>query len=199
MKKTLCLLAFLCTLPTATTHAEVVASGEDFESSNSQAAILQQQPQTLHLRFNFSDMTDTGTNLSIAEIVPQKFASREVVRVDAPPPTCRIYKTKASFYGSGSRTASGQRFDRGADTMATQNLRLGSTVYVRMPGKGQWVKGVANDYGPFVGGRGADLSVGYANHINFPTGRGVAMIEIADCGGGHMPSYIASRHKRRKG
>src|SRR3954449_2981859 len=78
----------------------------------------------------------------------------------------------ASYYGneSGSRTASGQRFNQGAMTCAHRSLPFGTKLRVTHGGSSVVV--TVNDRGPFVRGRVLDLSTGAARAIGL-TGAGV--------------------------
>ncbi|MET4391075.1 rare lipoprotein A [Bradyrhizobium sp. F1.4.3] len=81
----------------------------------------------------------------------------------------------ASFYGneSGSRTASGQRFNQNAMTAAHRSLPFGTKL--RVTHGGQSVIVTINDRGPFVRGRVLDLSTGAARAIGL-TGAGVGRV-----------------------
>jgi rare lipoprotein A len=81
----------------------------------------------------------------------------------------------ASFYGneSGSRTASGQRFNQSAMTCAHRSLPFGTKL--RVTHGGQSVIVTVNDRGPFVRGRVLDLSTGAARAIGL-TGAGVGRV-----------------------
>jgi rare lipoprotein A len=81
----------------------------------------------------------------------------------------------ASFYGneSGSRTASGQRFNQGAMTAAHRSLPFGTRL--RVTHGGQSVVVTINDRGPFVRGRVLDLSTGAARAIGL-TSAGVGRV-----------------------
>jgi rare lipoprotein A len=81
----------------------------------------------------------------------------------------------ASYYGneSGSRTASGQRFNQNALTAAHRTLPFGTKV--RVTHRGQSVVVTINDRGPFVRGRVLDLSTGAARAIGL-TGAGVGRV-----------------------
>jgi rare lipoprotein A len=81
----------------------------------------------------------------------------------------------ASFYGneSGSRTASGQRFNQNALTAAHRSLPFGTKL--RVTHGGQSVVVTINDRGPFVRGRVLDLSTGAARAIGL-TGAGVGRV-----------------------
>ncbi|MEH2524250.1 MULTISPECIES: septal ring lytic transglycosylase RlpA family protein [unclassified Bradyrhizobium] len=85
------------------------------------------------------------------------------------------FSGKASFYGneSGSRTASGQRFNQNAMTAAHRSLPFGTKL--RVTHRGQSVVVTINDRGPFIKGRVLDLSTGAARAIGL-TGAGVGHV-----------------------
>jgi rare lipoprotein A len=87
----------------------------------------------------------------------------------------RGFSGKASFYGneSGSRTASGQRFNQNAMTAAHRSLPFGTKL--RVTHRGQSVVVTINDRGPFIKGRVLDLSTGAARAIGL-TGAGVGHV-----------------------
>jgi rare lipoprotein A len=76
--------------------------------------------------------------------------------------TGRSFSGVASFYGneSGSKTASGQRFNQNAMTCAHRSLPFGTKLRVSHGGRSVVV--TVNDRGPFVRGRVLDLSKGAA-------------------------------------
>lgn len=81
----------------------------------------------------------------------------------------------ASYYGneSGSRTASGARFNQNAMTAAHRSLPFGTRLKVTHGGRSVVV--TVNDRGPFIRGRVLDLSTGAARVIGL-TGRGVGRV-----------------------
>ena len=81
----------------------------------------------------------------------------------------------ASFYGneSGSKTASGQRFNQNAMTAAHRTLPFGTRL--RVTHRGQSVVVTVNDRGPFIKGRVLDLSTGAARAVGL-TGAGVGRV-----------------------
>jgi rare lipoprotein A len=87
----------------------------------------------------------------------------------------RSFAGKASFYGneSGSKTASGQRFNQNAMTAAHRSLPFGTKV--RVTYRGQSVVVTINDRGPFIKGRVIDLSKGAARAVGL-TGAGVGHV-----------------------
>jgi rare lipoprotein A len=87
----------------------------------------------------------------------------------------RGFSGMASFYGneSGSKTASGARFNQNAMTCAHRSLPFGTKL--RVTHGGQSVVVTVNDRGPFVRGRVLDLSTGAARAIGL-TGAGVGRV-----------------------
>jgi rare lipoprotein A len=87
----------------------------------------------------------------------------------------RSFSGMASYYGneSGSRTASGQRFNQNAMTAAHRSLPFGTQLRVTHGDRSVVV--TINDRGPFVRGRVLDLSTGAARAIGL-TGAGVGRI-----------------------
>jgi len=90
------------------------------------------------------------------------------------------YFLKASWYGpglAGRKTSSGETFNPRALTAASRTLPIGSVVKVRNPRNGKSVKVKVNDRGPFVTGRGLDLSRRAAEKIGI-IHEGVAAVEV---------------------
>ncbi|MDO9296076.1 septal ring lytic transglycosylase RlpA family protein [Bradyrhizobium sp.] len=87
----------------------------------------------------------------------------------------RSFSGMASFYGneSGSKTASGQRFNQNAMTAAHRSLPFGTRVKVTHGS--QSVVVTINDRGPFIKGRVLDLSTGAARAVGL-TSRGVGRV-----------------------
>ena len=87
----------------------------------------------------------------------------------------RGFSGMASYYGneSGSRTASGARFNQNAMTCAHRSLPFGTKL--RVTHRGQSVVVTVNDRGPFIKGRVLDLSTGAARAIGL-TGAGVGKV-----------------------
>src|SRR6202012_5139190 len=81
----------------------------------------------------------------------------------------------ASYYGneSGSRTASGQRFNQNAMTCAHRSLPFGTRLRVTHGDRSVIV--TVNDRGPFVRGRVLDLSTAAARAVGI-TGAGVGRV-----------------------
>ena len=79
----------------------------------------------------------------------------------------RSFSGMASYYGneSGSKTASGQRFNQNAMTAAHRTLPFGTMATVTHLGNGRIVRVRITDRGPFKAGRCIDLSRAAANAI----------------------------------
>jgi rare lipoprotein A len=80
----------------------------------------------------------------------------------------KIIHTRATWYGPGfhgRRTASGERFDRNAMTLASRHLPFGTRLRVVNPRTGRSAIARVNDRGPFRRGYTADLSQGLARRI----------------------------------
>ena len=87
----------------------------------------------------------------------------------------RSFAGVASFYGneSGSKTASGQRFNQNAMTAAHRSLPFGTKL--RVTHRGRSVVVTINDRGPFIKGRVLDLSTGAARAVGL-TSSGVGHV-----------------------
>jgi len=87
----------------------------------------------------------------------------------------RGFSGMASYYGneSGSKTASGQRFNQNALTAAHRTLPFGTKLRVSHGGRSVVV--TINDRGPFVRGRVLDLSTAAARQVGI-TGAGVGRV-----------------------
>lgn len=87
----------------------------------------------------------------------------------------RSFSGMASFYGneSGSKTASGQRFNQNAMTAAHRSLPFGTKLKVTHGDRSVVV--TINDRGPFIKGRVLDLSKGAASAVGL-TSRGVGRV-----------------------
>ena len=89
----------------------------------------------------------------------------------------RSFSGMASFYGneSGSKTASGQRFNQNAMTCAPRSLPFGTKLRVTHGGNSVVV--TVNDRGPFVRGRILDLSTAAARAVGL-TSAGVGRVTV---------------------
>jgi len=88
--------------------------------------------------------------------------------------------TVASWYGpgfNGHRTSSGEVYNQHQLTAASRTLPLGSTVQVTNLDTGKSTIVRINDRGPFVRGRGLDLSKAAADQVGL-THAGTARVRI---------------------
>jgi rare lipoprotein A (peptidoglycan hydrolase) len=88
--------------------------------------------------------------------------------------------TLASWYGpgfDGRNTSTGEVFDSRRYTAASRALPLGSYARVTNLDNGQSVVVCINDRGPFVHGRGIDLSQAAAERLGFRH-EGIARVEV---------------------
>ena len=83
----------------------------------------------------------------------------------------------ASWYGSGHRTANGERFAPDGLTAAHRSLPFGTRVRVTYGARSVVVR--INDRGPFIAGRAIDLSRGAARTIGLS---GVGRVHLAILG-----------------
>lgn len=84
---------------------------------------------------------------------------------------------KASYYTTGTHTASGERYNKHGLTAAHRTFKFGTRVKVTNLSNGKSVIVRINDRGPFIKGRIIDLSLGAAKQIGL-THSGVARVKI---------------------
>jgi rare lipoprotein A len=112
-------------------------------------------------------------------------------------PTGSGHLTLASWYGpgfNGQRTSSGEIFRENRLTAASRTLPMGSETRVTNLSNGKSVVVRINDRGPYVHGRGIDLSEGAARDIGL-TRKGVARVRLTSL---DEPSpTIRSKHTSR--
>jgi rare lipoprotein A (peptidoglycan hydrolase) len=88
--------------------------------------------------------------------------------------------TLASWYGpgfNGRSTSTGEVFDSNRLTAASRALPLGSHARVTNLDNGQSVVVLVNDHGPYVRGRGIDLSQAAAERLGFKR-EGVVRVRV---------------------
>ena len=118
----------------------------------------------------------------------------------APPPAAAaapVQHGEASFYGpgfEGKHTASGERFDPGADTAASKTLPLGTVAEVKNLKTGQSQRVRITDRGPYVKGRVLDVTPKVAETIGLKQA-GTAPVEVKPISvpGGTAPVEEAAR------
>jgi peptidoglycan lytic transglycosylase len=100
--------------------------------------------------------------------------------VPSKPKPHECWQSVASWYGSqfeGQPTAGGAIFNMYAATAAHRSLPLGSVVRVSNPTTGRSMVVTINDRGPYVPGRGLDVSYEVARLLGFAQ-RGVCRVQI---------------------
>jgi rare lipoprotein A len=98
-----------------------------------------------------------------------------------PPPKAPAKVTTASFYGPGFQghsTSSGETYNQHALTAASRTLPIGSHAKVTNLKTGKSVVVRINDHGPFVHGRGIDLSSAAARRIGIDHHHGTAKVAV---------------------
>jgi rare lipoprotein A len=92
----------------------------------------------------------------------------------------QTYRGTASWYGRawhGRKTASGERFNRWAPTLACRHLPFGSRVRITNLANGRSAVAVVNDRGPFCGNRMIDVSEALATRLGFHK-KGLARVKL---------------------
>lgn len=115
-----------------------------------------------------------------APIRPESTEDRPVASTRKPTPATEVEKGVASYYADvlhGRLTASGQRYDKNAETCAHRTHRFGTKLEVRVVDTGRKVVCRVNDRGPFVSGRIVDVSRALAERLGLLE-RGVARVEV---------------------
>ena len=100
----------------------------------------------------------------------------------------------ASYYDDsfqGSKTASGEPYDKGKYTGAHKKLPFGTIIKVTRLDTKESVKIRINDRGPYIKGRIVELSKKAADKINLVTA-GVAKVKIEVLGSGTVPDEFAN-------
>lgn len=113
---------------------------------------------------------EAGTDMATAITTDAATAiTPEAAMVAAATPTADTWEGKVSYLArkfTGHKTASGERFNPNALTMAHKTLPFGTVVRVTNLRNGKTVHVRVNDRGPFVAGRVADLSLAAARALD---------------------------------
>ena len=95
------------------------------------------------------------------------------------------FRSNASWYSSGKRTASGQRFNPYGYSAAHRTLPFGTVLHLTNPSNGRKISAIVNDRGPFVKGRTLDVSRGAASALGFINkGTTPLIVEVQNTRGG---------------
>jgi rare lipoprotein A len=120
----------------------------------------------LFVLITFATLAAGTSAFAVARDDGRTHASRDASRhVSA-----HVLRGKISWYGprfAGRKTASGERFDPGALTMAHRWLPLGTIVLVINDDNGRSVALRVNDRGPYCDGRVADVSRAASQRLGF--------------------------------
>jgi rare lipoprotein A len=151
--------AILSVLGAITLAAPVCAASAKDDAAAQRDALRR---RTVWLRGPRDRQTQSKTETASAD-------TSNAVSTVANPRAVKVLHTGATWYGPGfhgRRTASGERFDRNAMTLASRHLPFGTVVRVVNPRSGKSAVARVNDRGPF-GHRGytVDLSQGLARRI----------------------------------
>jgi rare lipoprotein A (peptidoglycan hydrolase) len=141
-----------------------------------QRAALQRRSDWLHR----ANETAAGRRAAVAQTAAQPGPAKAKKPVVAHQKPVKVIHTRATWYGPGfhgRRTASGERFNQNAMTLASRHLPFGTRVRVVNLKTGKAAIGRVNDRGPFVRGYTADLSKGLASKIGL-RGTGAVRLEI---------------------
>ncbi|MDE1965925.1 MAG: septal ring lytic transglycosylase RlpA family protein [Patescibacteria group bacterium] len=100
----------------------------------------------------------------------------------AAPAQARGWVVVASWYGhrfDGRLMSDGKRFEASDPTIAAhRTLPLGTKLKVRNPANGRVLTVIVKDRGPFVKGRGLDLSYAAAHDLGYAD-KGVARLVVS--------------------
>ena len=133
-----------------------------------------------------------------ARVAPRPAPAVEAAPAPASSAPGRV--TVASWYGPGfigQRTASGEVYHRDDLTAASRSLPLGTRVQVTNLDTGRAVVVRINDRGPYVHGRGIDLSERAAKRIGLDRS-GVARVSVARLDAS-VPASAAAAHEPWRG
>ena len=149
------------------------------------------------LRFAvLSSLTLLITGCSQQDSLPPIAPPAPAPLVIAPHPAAATQTTTASWYGPrfhGHRTSTGERFDQSDLTAASRTLPLGSHARVTNLSTGKSVVVRINDRGPYVHGRGIDLSRAAAKRIGMDH-RGLAQVKVTRVDGHSEEVKTATHH-----
>lgn len=140
-----------------------------------------------------------GSNFLNSSSNPYAYSSSRWHRNERSGELPRTEVVRASWYGPGfanRKTADGERFNPNALTAASRTLPLGSVVRVTNLKNGRSVDVRINDRGPYVRGRGLDLSRRAAQDIGM-TRTGVAAVRVTPVAETY-PTYHHYHHYYRR-
>lgn len=93
----------------------------------------------------------------------------------------KSYYGTASWYQSGKKTASGERFDPNKYSVAHRTIPFGTMLRLTNVSNGNTLEVVVNDRGPFVRNKEIDVSRGAAQTLGFfHSGTAKLLIEVLE-------------------
>lgn len=93
----------------------------------------------------------------------------------------KSYYGTASWYQSGKKTASGERFDPNKYSVAHRTIPFGTMLRLTNVSNGSTLEVVVNDRGPFVRNKEIDVSRGAAQTLGFfHSGTAKLLIEVLE-------------------
>lgn len=93
----------------------------------------------------------------------------------------KSYHGHASWYKSGKKTASGEKFNPNGLSVAHRRLPFGTVLRITHVGNGNTIEAIVNDRGPFIKGREIDVSLGAAQKLGFVhSGTAKVLIEVLE-------------------
>jgi len=122
----------------------------------------------------------TYSRVRTASAVHRRVVAKKIVSTASKRPAItdgRASEGIASFYSSGEKTASGEKFEPKELTAAHRTLPFGTKLRVTNVATGQSVTVRVNDRGPFVAGRVVDVSHGAAESLGM-VGKGIAKVKL---------------------
>lgn len=104
-----------------------------------------------------------------------------IEHLDIPPPKAQVTeRLVATWYGMrfhGRKQANGERFSVSAMTAAHRSLPFGTRIMIRNPANGREAIATVSDRGPYVKGRGLDVSPAVAMALGIYVA-GKAVVEV---------------------
>ena len=124
-------------------------------------------------------------------------AEAQAVRPGGRRAALRVEQGQASYYAArfhGRRTASGERYDHQALTVAHRTLPFGTVLRVTNERNGRTITVRVNDRGPHIRGRIVDLSGAAARELGvIRSGTAPVRIEVVDPDAEAAPDSAATR------
>jgi rare lipoprotein A len=143
---------------------------------------MEKQPVSVEPTRNIVNLTNKGSRLDIkpGTVVkedPEPVTAEPAADTKPAPGRREAMHGLASYYWQGTKTASGERFNKSEMTAAHRTLPFGTRVRVTSLETGRSVTVRINDRGPYVDGRIVDISRAAAESIGMIE-RGVTKVKL---------------------